>query len=339
MNNGILVFTYRWAVIVLGPLLIFGIFLSMEHVNVIQTFLDMYTSTFGDLYGLSQVLVKTAPFILTALAASLPSKTGFMNVGGEGQLAMGALMSTWVGDYYLLHMPVWIGFPLFLLSGAAGGAIWSIIAVILKMKGRMNETITTLLMNYIAFFLLGFFVHGALKDPKSFNWPFSPPIPDSLRMPVIPGTRIDIGIFIAAAIAVLLWLITEKTRIGFKLKVVGGNSIAAYQAGIPVNRMQFFVMMAAGAMAGIGGAILVGGIEGRLRPTTGQNYGYLGFLAAWMSWNHPIGLIITSFVIAAISVAGDNLQISSGLPSSSVNILMSVVLLTILALGRRKQRA
>ncbi|GAB7387123.1 ABC transporter permease [Bacillaceae bacterium] len=324
------------SVILLVPVLIFTLFLLLVGVDPVAIYTAMFQSTFGDLYGFGEVIIKTTPFVLTALATALPARVGLINVGAEGQLAIGALFTTWIGVFYLKDLPGIVGIPILFFAGAMGGALWSAVATFLKVKGGMNETITTLLMNYIAFFIVGHFVHGILKDPESFNWPFSPQLSDALRLPTLPGTRIHFGILLAIGIAILVWLITTRTRLGFRLRVVGGNPVAARQAGLNVGKVQLWTMIAAGAIAGIAGMIEITGIEGRLRPTTGVNYGYLGFLAAWMAWNHKLWLILTSFIIGAISVAGNAMEINSGLPSSSVQILMALVLLAILALGGKK---
>jgi general nucleoside transport system permease protein len=318
------------------PLLIFTIFLLADGVSPLSVFSQMIQAAFGDGYGFGEVIVKTTPILLTALATALPARAGLVNVGGEGQLAIGALTATMFGVFVIDGFPSWIGLPLLALAGAAGGLMWAGIAAVLRSYGSINETISTLLLNYVALYTVGFFVHGILKDPASFNWPFSPPLSNSLRLPVLNGTRIHIGIIIAAIAAVLVWWMLSRTKLGFRLKAAGGNPIAAKLAGLKVTKLQIGILLAAGALAGIAGMIEVAGIEGRLRPATGATYGYLGFLAAWMAWNRPLWCIATSFLIGALTVAGNALEITSGLPSSAMNILMALVLFGILAAGRRK---
>ncbi len=318
------------------PLLLFTIFLLVVGVNPLEAYVIMFQSVTMDFYGIGEVFVKATPFILTALAAALPAKAGLINVGGEGQLAFGALFTAWVALFYLSSAPGWIGIPLILLAGALGGAVWACITAFLKVRGNMNETITSLLLNYVAIFFLGYVTHGALKDPASFNWPFSPPMPDQLRLVPFLDTRVTVGILISLAAAVFVWYLVDRTRLGYRIKVIGGNAEAARQAGIPVKRMHFWVLIGAGSLAGLAGAIELAGVEERLRETTGMGYGYLGFLASWMAWNHPLRLIGTAFVIGFITVTGSSLEINTGLPSSSVKILMAFVLFSILALGRRK---
>jgi len=317
------------------PFLLFGIFLLFYDINPVTLYVSMFTSTFGDLYGFGEVLIKATPIMLTGLAAALPARAGMINVGGEGQLAIGALFATWVGVYYMSSAPAWLGIPAILIAGALGGAAWAGITAVLRVKGNMNETITSLLLNYVAFFTVGLFVHGLLKDPESFNWPFSPQLADTLRLPIVNGTRLHIGIAVAVILAAAVWFVLAKTRLGFRIRVLGSNAFSAERAGFRVSRMQFWVLIAAGALAGIAGMIEIAGIEGRLRPTTGVNYGYLGFLAAWMAWNHPLRLTLTAFLLGMISVAGNSLEMNSGLPSSSVHILMALVLLFLLGSARR----
>ncbi|WP_372634746.1 ABC transporter permease [Cohnella sp.] len=325
------------AMIFVAPFVLYGIFLLCYGVNPIDLYVSMVKSAFGDLYGFGEVLLKATPFVLTGLAAALPAKAGLVNVGGEGQLAIGALFATWFAVFYLNAMPAWLGIPLMLIAGALGGALWAGLVAVLKVKGRLNETITSVLLNYVATFTVGFFVHGMLKDPDSFNWPFSPEISSSLRLPIVDGTRLHIGFVVALVLAALVWFVLAKTRLGFRIRVLGSNRLAAERAGFNINKMYFWVLISAGMLAGIAGMIEIAGIEGRLRASTGANFGYLGFLAAMMAWNHPLRLIVTAFLLGMISVAGNTLEIGSGLPSSSVNILMALVLFFILG-GRRWSR-
>ncbi|MGN7455339.1 ABC transporter permease [Paenibacillus pasadenensis] len=318
------------------PFALFGLFLLAYGVDPLELYGSMLVSTFGDLYGFGEVLLKATPFVLTGLAAALPAKAGLVNVGGEGQLAVGALFAAWFGVFYLGGLPAWIGIPAMLLAGALGGALWGLAIALLKVKGRLNETITSVLLNYVAVFLVGFFVHGPLKDPESFNWPFSPEIAPTLRLPIFDGTRLHVGFVIAAAIAAIVWFVLARTRLGYRIRVLGSNRLAAERAGMRIGRMYFWVLIAAGAIAGIAGMIEIAGIEGRLRATTGANFGYLGFLAAMMAWNHPLRLLLTAFVLGMISVAGNTLEIGSGLPASAVTILMGLVLFFILGGKRRR---
>lgn len=329
--------TLRASIFVLAPLLIFGIFLMLAGVNPIETYGSMVSSVMLTPYGWQEVLVRAAPYLLAALATIVPARAGLMNVGGEGQLMIGALTTTIVALVIGPMFPAFINLPLLILAGMLGGLLWALIPGVLRVYFNLNETICTLLLNYVAFLVISVFVHGPLKDPASFNWPFSPPLVDAAKWQQVWG-RAHFGLLIAPLMAVLVWFVFTKTVVGLRLRVVGGNVEAAKRAGFHVNRTQMLAMLVGGAFAGLAGMVQVTGVEGRLLPTTGVGFGYIGFLAAWIVGQNPLLAILSSIILALIAVSGDTLQLSAGLPASSVNILTSTVVLGVLGLlaARRK---
>lgn len=322
---------------IMTAVLIFGFFMLLQGLNPFEIYANMVVSTLGNGYGIGQVVVKTCPFILVAVATAISAKAGLVNVGGEGQLVIGALLSTFVAVFIGKSLPGILGILLMFAAGALGGAVWSGLAGVMKVKARMNETLTTVIMNYIAYDVVSFFVYGTLKDPDSFSWPMSPEIADKLKLPEI-SMGVSIGIVIAVCVAFAAWFVLKKSACGYRLRVIGGNTEAAKHAGFSVAKIQMAAMLIAGAISGVAGMIEIAGVEGRLRTTTGSNYGYYGFLAAWMAWNNPLAAIITSAVIGFLCVAGNVLEISSGLPSSGTKILMALVLLAILWKGKGKEK-
>ncbi|WP_100217123.1 ABC transporter permease [Treponema primitia] len=325
-----------WFLVLISPVALFGLFLAAQGVDAMGTYASMVRLTLFTGYGMGEVIIKTTPLIFIAVATCVSAKAGIVNVGGEGQFAMGALASTALGVSLGASLPAVAGIPLMALAGILGGLIWSGIAGLLKNHANMNSTITTLILNYIAVQVVSYFVFGLLKDPASFNWPMSPPIPNHLQLFKFGNSKVSITIFIALLTAVLVWLILGRTKWGFKIRVIGGNPMAALHAGYNVKKNQLIAMAISGGLCGFAGMLEMGSVEERLRQTTGVNYGYLGFLAAWMAWNNPLLSILTAFVIGFLSVSGNILEITSGLPSSSIRILMSVVLLAILWKGRKK---
>lgn len=329
----------RWLLLALGPLAIFALFLLTVGADPIKTYSAMYFSALGDSFGLAEVLIRAAPFILGGLATALPARTRLVNVGAEGQIALGALATTFAAMAIGDSLPAWVTLPALLVAGAAGGALWAGVAGLLRTRLAVNETISTLLLNYVGALVLIFCVHTVLKDPESFNWPFSPPFADAARWVTIGGTRLHWGVIVAPIAALFVWYFLTRTHWGLHLRVVGGNPEAARRAGFNVERIQVLVFLAAGALAGMAGMLEVAGVEGRLRPTTGVGFGYVGFLAAWMVGQHPLGLIASSLLLAVLAVSGDALQITARLPASSVNILMAFVLIGILARVGKKSTA
>lgn len=319
----------------LVAVLVYGIFLIISGVNPLDIYNQMITQTLGNGYGIGQVIVKSTPFILVAVATTISAKAGLVNVGGEGQLVLGALTSTIAAVFLLDGFPSFIGIPLMAVAGMLGGMFWSGLAGVMRVCWNMNETLTTVIMNYIAYDIVAYAVYGRLKDPESFNWPMSPKIGAQLKLPEIyPG--VSIGIIIAVVISLTTWFILSKSTGGYKLRVIGGNVEAARHAGIPVAATQIKAFLISGAISGLAGMIEIAGVEGRLRTTTGTNYGYYGFLAAWMAWNNPLAAIITALLIGFLSVSGNVVEISSGLPSSCTKILMAIILLSILWKGKKK---
>ncbi len=329
-HRGLWLQPLRWIVLALAPLLLFALFLLAVGADPIDTYATMFSSALGDRYGLSEVLLRAAPILLAGLATAIPAHVRLINVGGEGQIAMGALATTFAAVALGDTFPSFVTLPILLLAGMLGGAIWAGIPAVLRVTMQLNETISTLLFNYIAVLVLGYFVHGILKDPESFNWPFSPPFAEAARIGTVGGTRLHWGVILAPIAAVAVWYLINKTYVGLRLRVIGGNPEAARRAGMFVSRIQVAMFLLAGALAGAAGMLEVAGIEGRLRPTTGVGLGYVGFLAAWMVSQNPLWLMGSSFLLAVIAVSGDALQMTANLPASSVNILMALVLIVVL---------
>lgn len=329
--GSILNWLLRWCLVLCLPLSIFALFVQLSGANPLITYQTMWRSAFGSPTAWSEVLIRMLPFVLTALATALPAKVRLINVGGEGQLVIGALCSTVVALQCPPEWPSLLLIPMVLLAGAAGGACWAAIAAGLRVRLQVNETIATLLLNYIAVLVVRYCVHGFLKDPASFNWPFSPPLPDAARLATWANTRLHWGIVFAPLLAGSAWYLVQHTAWGLHLKVVGGNPQAANRAGYPVASLQFWAFVLGGALAGLAGALEVAGVEGRLRPSTGIGFGYVGFLAAWMANQNLLGVLLSSFLLATIAVSGDSLQMIANLPASAVNVLMALMLLAVLA--------
>ena len=283
--------------------------------------------------SLDDTLIRATPFVFTGLAVAVPARAGLVNIGGEGQFVGGMVVAT-AGALYLddkLTAPELL--PLLGVLGALGGLLWAGIAAVLRVAANLNEALSTLLLNFVAPLMLGYLVFGPWKDPATYsNLPQTADFKSSARLPVYGLTQLHLGIPIALVTAVVVWVILDHTRWGFRARVVGGNPEAARRSGIPVRRVLFVALLAGGALAGLGGAIELTGIEGRLRPEIGVGFGYIGFLASWLVGHSPLGIVGAALLLASISIAGDSLQIDHNLPSTSVYILMAVVVLAVLGL-------
>jgi simple sugar transport system permease protein len=289
---------------------------------------------------LQDTLIRATPFVFTGLAVAVPARAGLVNIGGEGQFVAGMVFATWGALHFQDKLTAPTLLPLLALLGCVGGLAWAGIAAVLRVFANLNEALSTLLLNFVAPFMLGYLVFGPWKDPANYsNLPQTADFKSSARLPVYGLTQLHLGIPIALATAIVVWIVLDFTRWGFRARVVGGNPEAARRSGIPVVRILFVALLAGGALAGLGGMMELTGIEGRLRPGIGVGYGYIGFLASWLVGHHPLGIVGAALLLGSISMAGDSLQIDHNLPSTSVYILMAVVVLAVLGLRGGFRRA
>jgi len=325
----------RYLLIIVLALAIFSLILLLVGKDPVKAYRDTFAYTFGNAYGLSELLVRMIPLLLAAVAVALPARVGLINVGGEGQLYMGAWLAS-AGALAFPAMPAWILLPIMVVFGFIGGAVWAAIPGILRAKKLVNETITTLLLNYVAPMIVSFFIFGPWRGVESSSYPQSAAFTDSARLPSFFNTRIHAGLILALAALLLYWLLVEKTRWGVQMRAIGGNPDAAERLGIPIVLFTVVVMAIGGGIAGIAGMGEVSAIQGRLRQGLSPGYGFTGFLIAWLAGARPIGIFLMSLLFAVITSVGDILQITQGLPYAVVNILMAVILFVVL--GRRPVR-
>ncbi len=308
---------------------VFAVVLLVFGKNPLRAYRDIFASMLASWYGFSETLVKVTPLVLAAVAVAVPAKIWLINVGGEGQLHVGALLATW-GALTWSHWPGWILLPVMGVLGFLGGGVWGAVAGGLRARGWAGETISTLLMNYVAILLVHFFVFGPWKDPEGVNYPQTAPFAAAATLPTLGTTRVHLGLLFALA-AVLMWaFVVAKTRWGLELRAIGGNPEAARRNGIPIARYIVLLMFIGGGLAGLAGMSEVSAIQGRLRPSLSPGYGYTGFLISWMAGGSPAGIVAASFLLAIITAGGDILQMTQALPGSAVNILMAIILLVVL---------
>ncbi len=311
-------------------LAVFALVLLVFGLNPLQAYVDIFRATLGSSYGFSEVLVKMIPLVLTALAVAIPSRIWLINVGGEGQLFIGALFATW-GAINFSHLSAWLLLPLISLLGFLGGGLWALISGFMRAKGWASETISTLLMNYVAILLVSFFVFGPWKDPESANYPQSAPFPEAAILPFFFGSRVHLGAVVAIAGLLLFAFVMSRTRWGLEMRAMGINQEAARRNGISPYRYILFLMFIGGGMAGLAGMGEVSAIHGQLRPSLSPGLGYTGFLISWITMGNPLGIVAAAFLISIITAGGDILQMTHRIPAAAIHILMALVLFVVLA--------
>ena len=331
--------TLLWLGMYAAALVIFGAFVATRHVNAIDMYKSMWDSTLTGSYGPGQVLNRAAPFILAGLAVAVPARAGLVNIGGEGQIVIGATAAGGAALALGPHGGTVVSLVLMGLAAAAAGAAWAGIAALLKLKGNVDEAISTLLLNYVGADVLSYFVYGPWKDASGNGQPASKPLSEHQTLPTWSAINGHIGILIALAVALVIGLLLWRTKWGFALRCVGGNQEAARRAGLSVAMLMVTAMLVGGALAGLGGMIQLSGMEGQLRPGVAATFGYTAFLASWLARHQPGKVVLAALLLALIAVAGDSLQISSSLPGAAVNVLTAVVLLVVLSQRRSSAKA
>jgi ABC-type uncharacterized transport system permease subunit len=334
-RHGWLGILFRFAALFGLAFILFAIVLLVFGKNPVKAYIDIFSSTLGSTYGFSEMLVKMIPLVLTAVAVAVPSRVWLINVGGEGQLYMGAMFATW-GALTFSSLPAWVLLPLIFVLGFLGGGLWGSISGILRARGWVSETISTLLLNYVAILLVNFLVFGPWKDPESANYPQTAEFVDAAILPAFGNTRVHLGIIFALASLILFHFVLSRTRWGLEMRAIGGNPEAARRNGIPIARYIVLLLFIGGGIAGLAGMSEVSAIQGRLRPSLSPGYGFAGFLISWMAGGDPLGILAAAFLLAIITASGDILQMAQGLPGSVVNILMALILFVVLARHGRK---
>src|SRR6266852_4861074 len=315
-------------------LLGFAVVLLLQGRNPVDAYVNMFSVTLGTAFGRSEVVVKAIPLMLCALAVALPARVGLVNVGGEGQLYLGGWLASGVALTFT-DLPIWLMLPLMLVASIVGGALWALLPAVLRAKAWLNETISTLLLNYVAVLLVQFFVFGPWKDPKSANFPQSPAFVAAAKLPAFGAERIHFGLIFALVSVVVLFFVLRQTRWGFEMRAIGGNPEAARRAGIRIGTYIVLALLIGGAFAGIAGFGEVSAIQGRLRPEISPGYGFIGFLVSWLAGHNPLLIVVMALLLGVLTASGDSLQISQHLPFASVNLLMALTLVMVLVLRGR----
>ena len=314
---------------------VFAIVLLAFGKNPLRAYADIFSNTLGSAYGFSEVLVKMIPLVLTAVAVAVPARIWLINVGGEGQLFIGAMFATW-GALNFSTLPIWTLLPLISALGFFGGGLWATISGILRAKGLVSETISTLLLNYVAILLVNFLVFGPWKDPESANYPQTAPFVEAAILPAFGGTRVHMGVVFAIAALILFYLVISRTRWGLEMRAIGGNAEAARRNGIPITKYIVLLMFIGGGVAGLAGMSEVSAVQGMLRPSLSPGYGFAGFLISWMAGGNPLGIVAAAFLLAIVTAGGDILQMAHRIPGAVVHILMALILFVVLARHSRR---
>lgn len=326
---------------ILAALLAASVLLLIVGANPLEAFSAMLSGAFGswknwsvgDFYQISETLVKMIPVLLTTLAVLVAFRMRFWNIGADGQFAMGAAAATGMalfGKNLIPGLPDGLVLPLMLLASMFMGALWAMVSAALKLKFGVNEIISTLMLNYIAILLVEYLYFVPWQDPQGMGFPGTAPFEAFARMPRLFG-RVHTGLFFGLVIAFALWLWLDHTPRGFEIKIMGLNPRTAQYAGIHLARNTLLVMFVSGAIAGLGGMSEVSGLAFRLQQGVLAGYGNTAIIVAWLSRLRVGPAVVIAFLISALLVSGEQVQISLGLPAAIALVLQGLILFIFLA--------
>jgi len=319
------------ALAIAAALLLFGVFVAVAAgVDPVEAWSVLFQGAFGSWFSWQNTLQRAAPLMLTALCVAIPARAGLVIIGGEGALVLGGLACAALA--WLVPLPQnAAGTVLACLAGAAAGALWIMLAGALRQYRGINETISSLLLAYVAIGLFKHIVEGPLRDPASLNKPSTPSLGEGLLIGGIAGSDVHWGLVLGVLACAGLGLWLRFTASGFSVRVVGGNPRAAQLVGLPASRLILLACAAGGACAGLAGAVEVAAVHTNANASLIAGYGYAGILVAFIARQNPLGVIPVAILFGGFGAAGSLLQRRLGLPDASVLVLQGIAFVLILA--------
>jgi len=318
----------------LTPAIGFGLALAATILLLIVTKIDVATAlaglwagSIGTPSGLGAMIVRSTPIALVAVGVSIALRGGILNVGGEGQLYIGALAATVVA----LYLPVPAVFNIIgsLLAATLAGALWILIPAVLKVRRKIDEIISTVMMTYIGVQVVSYFVSGPLKAAGAL-FPVTEQVPHVLPT-LIPNTSSSYGFVLTLIVAVITALVFALTRAGLALRATGANAMAARYAGVDDKRVIFVAMLYSGALCGLAGAVEILGFQHRLQEGFSPGFGLQGLVAAVLAGGSPIAAVIFSLVLGGLQSGGEELQRHAGVPIAFVFIVQGLAIMLLVA--------
>lgn len=312
---------------IVAALIVAAIFFASYGISPISAYGAIVRGALGSWSGFSETLRRMIPLLLCGVGLTVAFRALFWNIGADGQLLLGAVAATWVALFSGLHGPLVL--PAMFLAGFLAGALWGLIPAILKVKMGINDVITTLMMNYIAIYIVLYLIHGPWKGPSMRGFAYTDMFPQAARLPTIGHTHVHWPtLLMGLLIALLVYIMLNRTRSGFEIRVVGENPHAASYAGISEFKTVVTVMLISGGLAGFAGVGEVAGVHLRLLDPIqiSMGYGYTAIIVAWLARKNPLGVIITSFFFGVLMAGGDVIKVNLGLPFQLINVFNGLIM-------------
>lgn len=316
---------------VLVTFIVTSIFILLAGANPFEAYYNFIIVPLSSKFSALEVLVKATPLIFTGIAVTFAFAAGYYNIGAEGQLYAGAVAAAWVGATFT-NMPAIIVVPLMLILGFAGGMLWALLPAFLKVKLKVDEVVTTLLMNSIIMYIISALLNGPWRDPET-GWPKSPEFFEAARfVQLIPKSRLHLGFVIALIVVVIVFIIIKRTSFGLQMRAAGASKAGALFAGINVNRTMLIAALVSGGIAGLAGVSEIAGIHYHLISELSGGYGYTGIIVATLGGLNPIGATVAAMFIGLIDTGAQTVSRVLGVPVYLGDVVQSTLLLVTLGM-------
>ncbi|MCW6005707.1 ABC transporter permease [Micromonospora sp. CPCC 205371] len=311
-------------------LLVGAVLILAAGADVVTAYRTLWTGAFGSPQNVANTLVETVPLALVGVGVALSFRAGLFNIGAEGQLLLGGVAAALAG-LALGGAPMPVVLPAMMAAGILAGAAWASVAALLRVHLGTNEVLSTIMLNYIAVFLVDYLLNGPARDPAS-PLARTAALPPSAILPVlVPHTTLHAGILVAVAAAAIGQLYLSRHVWGLRLAATGLNPAAARNAGLPVRRILLSTLAVSGALAGLAGMCQVSGVQGRMITNLSPGYGYTAIVVALLGRSSPAGTLVAALFFGALTVGGAAMETGVGVPASVVTIIQYLVVLLLVA--------
>lgn len=301
-----------------------GIMLLCGH-NPVQGYAALLSGALGKPRAVGNTLAKTVTLALTGLAMSLAAKAGVFNVGGEGQLYLGAMAAAVVGAQ--AKGPAWLVVALSLLAAMAAGGLYALLPGWLKVRWKVDEVITTIMLNSVAIYFCSYLANGPLKtSERGIATGTDSIMKEAAFTPLIKLSNLTTGVFYAAVVALLVWYVMTRSSTGFEMKLTGENDRFAQYGGISTGKLMLWSMVFSGAICGLVGMLEVFGLHKRFLTTVSNEFYFDGMLVAMIMRYNPFGVILMSFFFAILSIGGKSMELTAGISSELILIVQSIII-------------
>lgn len=317
-------------------LLLSGGLIMWAGAPLFESYVALFVGAFGSKFAIAETLVRATPLILTGLAAAVAFRAKLWNIGGEGQLYAGALAVTYFGTG-LIELPPTLMIPFLFVVGAVAGGLLLLVPALLKTRLKVDEVVTTLLLNFVMLLLANYLLFGPWKDPMAMGWPQGAPVLEEGILPnLVAKTRLHAGLIFSVVMATVIWLVMNKTKWGLEIRAVGHNPEAARFAGIPINKTIIRTALISGGLAACAGVTEVAGTKEYLTLDISPGFGYTGIAVAMLAGLNPLGVIVAALFFAGIYNGADSMSrtmdvsnyIADVITAGSLLMVMLAVMLT-----------